>query len=89
MKTSQTTSYIDFVSRRSRSEFWTGGNDISRGGDWVWEEGSARVEARLWLESPPVQPSLEENCLVWRLSQARDGVVEADCCSHRNYICQL
>ena len=53
----------------------------------MWGEG--RVEARLWLESPN-HHSLEENCLLWRLSSnARDGVVGSDCCQFRNYICQL
>ena len=49
--------------------------------------GEDRLEGGLWLESP--HSSLEENCLVWRVSRARDGVLGSDCCSERNYICQL
>ena len=55
---------------------------------WVWGVGrEERVEPRVWLETP--QESLEENCLLWRLTTARDGVLGADCCHYSNFICQL
>ena len=76
------------ISRRRRSEFWTSGNDIAREGDWVWAGTRARsVSPGVWLESP--YNSLEENCLVWSVSQARQGVVSSACCNNIGYICEL
>ena len=46
-----------------------------------------RVAASGWLESP--YTSLEENCLVWSVSEARQGVVSSACCNNIGYICQL
>ena len=46
-----------------------------------------RVAASGWLESP--YTSLEENCLVWSVSEARQGVVSSACCNNNGYICQL
>ena len=75
------------ISRRRRSEFWTSGNDIAREGDWVWAPGSRAVSPGVWLEAP--YNSLEENCLVWSVSEARQGVVSSACCNNNGYICQL
>ena len=55
------------VVKRHYNEFWTGGNDIDREGDWVWAEEDLGSRRRVpefgWSELSFT--SIEENCLVW------------------------
>ena len=59
--------FLKSVVKRHYNEFWTGGNDIDREGDWVWAEEDLGSRRRVpefgWSELSFT--SIEENCLVW------------------------
>lgn len=88
------------VVKRHYNEFWTGGNDIDREGDWVWAEEDLGSRRRVpefgWSELSFT--SIEENCLVWVVElldrrgrgsgQVIDGWHGASCCNMHQFVCQ-
>ena len=54
--------------RRSRLEYWTGGNDIEKENNWEWSGTKGSVPKFGWLDEP--FPSAEENCLTWSITIA-------------------
>ena len=52
--------------RRSRLEYWTGGNDIEKENNWEWSGTKGSVPKFGWLDEP--FPSAEENCLTWSIT---------------------
>ena len=54
------------TSRRSRFEYWTGGNDIEKENKWEWSGTKEAVPQFGWLDEP--FPSAEENCLTWSIT---------------------
>ena len=83
--------------RRTRFEFWTGGNDIDKESNWVWSGQSPFKEPVAdfgWLDRP--FPSAEENCLTWSITitNIRRGTMSQgwhsdSCCNNIYFICEL
>lgn len=83
--------------RRTRFEFWTGGNDIDKENEWVWSSSDLIKETVPdfgWLDRP--FPSAEENCLTWSITitNRRRGTMSQgwhsdSCCNNIYFICEL
>lgn len=80
--------------RRSRFEYWTGGNDIDRENRWEWAGTKEIVPDFGWLDQP--LPSAEENCLTWSITivnssrrRMSNGWHSDSCCNNVRFICEL
>ena len=84
--------YVASSTRRRRSEYWLGGNDIEEEGVWEWASRRTPVPDGGWSEEP--YNSCDENCLAWMVTingprDSRDGWHGASCCNSLRYICEM
>ena len=84
--------YVASSTRRRRSEYWLGGNDIEEEGVWEWASRRTPVPDGGWSEEP--YNSYEENCLAWTVTNkgpndSRDGWHGSSCCNNLKYICEM
>ena len=84
--------YVASSTRRRRSEYWLGGNDIEEEGVWEWASRRTPVPDGGWSEEP--YNSYEENCLAWTITNngprdSEDGWHGSSCCNNLRYICEL
>lgn len=88
---------LDWVSdktRRRRSKYWSGGNDIEVEGAWQWEgTRGGQVDTFGWTQLG-LEESFEENCLAWSVSfgwnigDNESSWAGASCCNRLRFICQ-
>ena len=81
-------SLVRSISRRKSHDYWLGGNDIYKEGEWEWAGDRTGVPDYGWREA--LYNSLEENCLAWRVDTASNDYWQGmSCCNNLQYVCQI